>query len=1119
MRFIVLIISRFMMNLFTIWNIIILLFVSCLNISSVLSQKHIVEDIEEEFRNPPSSVRVGAYWYWIDGNISKEGVLKDLEAMKKAGITRAFIGNIGGHGMGDPKGVRIKIFSDEWWDITKTALKKASELGIEIGFFNSPGWSQSGGPWVKSNEAMRFLASTQTIVRGPGKMTIQLEKASNASKVETLYMTPDKGMVSAISDKPIGKFEDVKVLAYPVRSFSGEVLTDNMVRISSSPLVDHIERLLDHKVDSGIVFPSGETFSILLEADTNFVARSLTIYPNPSPINTLVRFQVLVNKKYKTVADFSINRTNPRITAGYEPWAPVVISLPAISSNSYRLEFERPMAGSGIAEIELSSRPKIERYKEKILAKMVDGSNPRWEDYTWREQPEVNDRSLVVDPCSVIDLSDKMSTDGVLNWEVPDGEWVVLRTGMLLTGTVNAPAMPDATGWEVDKMNRKHVESHFNAFIGKILSCIPLEERKAFKVVVQDSYETGGQNFTDDFLEEFESVYGYDPVPYLPAYFGTVVGSEEESDRFLWDIRRFIADKVAKDYVGGLRSVCHKHGLTTWLENYGHFGFPGEFLQYGGQSDEVSGEFWAGGSLMQIENELAASCAHIYGKNLVSSESSTGGGPAYSFTPATLKQGIDCSFTKGINSTIFHVYIQQPTDSVPGFNAWFGTEFNRNNTWFEQMDLYTDYIKRCNYMLRLGNPVSDVAYYIGEDAPKMDGVRDPELPFGYKFDYINSEILLRDMYVSNGALKLPHGVSYRVLVLPKMETMRPEVIEKIERLIRDGAVVIGSSPKRSPSLKDRERSDRYVKEIALRIWGNVDGIRTYSRKYGEGTIYDGVSLQYVFSQIDCLPDMTFTGDYPISFFHRKMGSSEIYYVANLGDKAITTDITFRVHSLQPELWDPLTGRQRHLPAFVSENGQTTVPISMERGESFFIVFREKGKSKSRNLEANFPEPHIVSSANKPWNVNFESQIKPPYPIRIDSLLDLSTYLSDAVKYFSGKAIYETTLSGTKVKENETVFLDLGRVSSMAKVKLNGEYVGGVWTYPYLVDVTDHIREGENQLEIEVVNTWVNRIIGDMKLPLESRDIDILFNPYNAGSRLMESGLIGPVTLKKVSYRK
>lgn len=321
-----------------------------------------------------------------------------------------------------------------------------------------------------------------------------------------------------------------------------------------------------------------------------------------------------------------------------------------------------------------------------------------------------------------------MAEDGTLTWDAPEGEWVILRMGMTPTGTTNSPASPEATGFEIDKMSREHAAAHFDAHMGEILRRIPAEDRKTFRVVVQDSYETGGQNFTDGMIEEFKTRYGYDPTPYLPVYEGVVVGSQEASDRFLWDVRRMVADKVAYDYVGGLRDVSHEHGLHTWLENYGHWGFPGEFLMYGGQSDEIGGEFWSEGELGDIENRAASSCGHIYGKRKISAESNTAAAAPFTRYPRMMKQRSDRFFAEGINNTLLHVYISQPDDREPGINAWFSNEFNRHNTWFSQMDVFTAYLKRVNFMLQQGLNVADAAYFIGEDAPKMTGVTDPRSP-------------------------------------------------------------------------------------------------------------------------------------------------------------------------------------------------------------------------------------------------------------------------------------------------------------------------------------------------------------------------------------------------------
>ncbi len=376
---------------------------------------------------------------------------------------------------------------------------------------------------------------------------------------------------------------------------------------------------------------------------------------------------------------------------------------------------------------------------------------PYWKDYLWPEQPEVDDKSLIIQDKQILDITQHLSPEGVLSWDVPEGgEWIVLRMGMAPTGGVtNGPASPEATGLEVDKMSKKWTAVHFNRFIGEILKRIPEADRKTFKVVVQDSYETGGQNFTDGMLEEFEQRYGYDAFPYLPVFRGYVVNSRMESDRFLWDLRRMIADKIAYDYVGGLREVSHQHGLTTWLENYGHWGFPGEFLMYGGQSDEIGGEFWSQGELGDIENRAATSAGHIYGKTKISAESNTSGGPAYSRHPAMMKQRTDRFFAEGINNTLLHLYIMQPYEekNPGGVNAWFGNEFDRKNTWFSQLDVYTEYLKRVNFMLQQGLNVADVAYFIGEDTPKMTGITDPPLPIGYQYDYINAEVIEQDMTV------------------------------------------------------------------------------------------------------------------------------------------------------------------------------------------------------------------------------------------------------------------------------------------------------------------------------------------------------------------------------------
>ena len=1049
--------------------------------------------IENGFISPPDSIQTSVYWYWISDNISKEGVIQDLHSMKQAGINRAFIGNIG---LDDIPYGKVKMLSEEWWDILHAALKTATELNIEIGIFNSPGWSQSGGPWVSADEAMRYLTASELRVKGPQKFTQKLEK-------------------------PIDIFQDVRVIAYPAPKDDQLVLNTKNGKITSVPHVADLAKITDGDKKTGINFPPENEFVINLEANTPFTARSLLVRSTETPMLANAILQVKeVNGEYRTLSEFQINRSNPALNVGFDPYAPVLVSFPATTATSFRLVFRNTNPNSGLAEVALATSPRVERYSEKTLARMHPTPLPYWKEYQWSQQPVVDDQSTVIDASKVIDISQNLSADGILTWDVPEGEWVILRTGMTPTGTKNAPASPEATGYEVDKMSKKHVAKHFDGHMGEILKRIPEADRKSFKVVVQDSYETGGQNFTDGFLDEFKQRYGYDPLPYLPVYNGLVVNSEQESDRFLWDMRRMVADKVAYDYVGGLREISHQYGLHTWLENYGHWGFPGEFLMYGGQSDEIGGEFWSEGELGNIENRAATSCGHIYGKTKISAESNTCAGSPFSRYPGVIKQRGDRFFAEGINNTLLHVYITQPyEDKNPGMNAWFGNEFNRKNTWFSQMDVYTQYLKRTNFMLQQGLNVADVAYFIGEDAPKMTGVTDPDLPVGYQFDYMNAEVIEKYMTVKDGLITLPHGTQYRMMVLPKLETMRPELLSKIKQLVNDGAIILGPAPKRSPSLQNQPLADQQLQTMASELWGAVDGVNEKSRKFGKGTIMNGMSMEEAFAQINCVPDCKLPEDLSIHYGHRTLGNGEIYFVSNqTGETKIVTP-EFRVKGLQPELWEATTGYMRKLPAYNQKENSTAVPLKLEPFESVFVVFRKQaGLASVSGVEANYPEPTLITDLKGPWSVKFDSsQRGPEEPVIFETLQDWTTSPDDRIKYYSGTAYYSCKFNLDNISEGEKVIINLGKLTAMAKVTINGKYAGGVWTVPYRLDITDLVNAGENELKIEVVNTWVNRLIGDSKLPENQRSTWCPVNPYTPASSLQPSGLFGPVSVLSIKY--
>jgi len=1051
------------------------------------------EALEGGFITPPDSIQTSVYWYWISDNISKEGVINDLKSMKKAGINRAFIGNIG---LDDVPYGKVTMLSDEWWDIIHTALKKATELNIEIGVFNSPGWSQSGGPWVEPEAAMRYLASSEFRVKGPQRLSKKLEK-------------------------PLDLFQDVKVIAFPAPKDDQLILNTQNARITSSPQVPDLEKITDGDDKSAITFPNEHEFKINLESESPFTIRSLSIHISEKPLGAPAILQVKDAKgDFITLSEFQINRTNPALNVGFDPYAPVVVSIPETTAKIFRLIIKNPEPGTGLAEVVFSSSPRVESYAEKTLAKMHQTPLPYWQEYQWPQQPEPTDESTMIDASKVIDLSEKLQTDGTLIWDVPEGEWVILRMGMTPTGTKNSPASPEATGYEVDKMSREHIKMHFYGHLGEILKRIPEADRKTFKVVVLDSYEMGGQNFTDGFLEDFKQRYGYDPIPFLPVYQGRVVNSQQESDKFLWDMRRMVADKVAYDYVGGLRDISHKYGLHTWLECYGHWGFPSEFLMYGGQSDEISGEFWSEGELGDIENRVASSCGHIYGKTRISAESNTCAGNPFSRYPGVIKQRSDRFFAEGINNTLLHVYITQPyEDRNPGMNAWFGNEFNRKNTWFSQMDVYTQYLKRTNYMLQQGLNVADVAYFIGEDTPKMTGITDPALPVGYQFDYMNAEVIEKFMTVKNGLITLPHGTQYRIMVLPKLETMRPELLAKIKDLVSEGAVVLGPPPRRSPSLQNQPTADQQVQSMASELWGEVDGVKVKSRKYGKGLIINGMNMEEAFKLINCPPDCKLPDNNMIHYGHRTLGRGDIYFISNQTSETQIITPEFRIKNMQPELWEATTGYIRNLPSYENKKNSIGVPLKLEPYESVFVVFRKAaGKASASGVEANYPEPAFLAEPKGPWTVNFDTTSwGPEQPVIFENLQDWTTSSVDRIKYYSGTAIYTNKFSLDQLPDGKKVLINLGSFTAMAKVTVNGYYAGGLWTAPYQLDITPFVKAGENDLEIELVNTWVNRLIGDQKLPENQRKTWCPVNPYKADSPLQPSGLFGPVTILSIAY--
>lgn len=1065
---------------------VILLIWGCLQ-QEVTSSTVVYEKMVSDFKVPAEDNHLWCYWYWIDDDISKEGITKDLTAMKHAGIGTAFIGNINPHEIDG----KVPLFSDLWWECMVHAVNEGKRLNVDIGVFNCPGWSQSGGPWVKSEMAMRYLSYSETTVKGPGKVSKKL-------------VQPQK------------KFQDVCVLAYPALELLQVLTKDNAV-INVIPEVKNSENWIDGDLTSAAAFDStvAKTYEIIIKAAAPITARSIMLYPGSQQLNCECKLFVRIDGNDKLVKSFMYDRSNHDISVGPIPTGPVSISLPETRSSEFKLVcYNIHGTTPGFSEIRISEKPVLESYIEKQLGKMHPTPLPMWGSYLWDQQPPVSE-NLILPAENVIDISDKMDKDGNLTWDVSEGEWIVMRIGTSPTGTKNAPAAPQGKGYEIDKASEELIRYHFKYYVGKLLEKIPPQNRDALKYVIMDSYEMGSQNWTDEFEKRFEKRYGYNPKKWLPVLSGVIVNSLTESERFLWDLRRAVADDVAYEYVGGLRKISNQHGLQTWLENYGHWGFPSEFLMYGGQSDLVGGEFWNEGTLGDIECKAASSCVHTYGKNRCFAEAFTCAREIYKRHPAMLKTRGDRCFTEGVNQYVLHLYIQQPDDNrVPGVNAWFGTELNRHNTWFKQSKHWMDYARRCQHLLQQGAYVADVCYFISENAPKVTGVRIPELPAGYSYDYINAELILRDMQVKNGKLALSGGPAYSLMVLPPLDTMRPEVAAKIERLVNQGGSIYGPKPLRSPSMENYPQCDRQVQEIAERIWDESYRGGKLSREYGKGRVFNEMNLEDVLNTLKVQKDFVLDHD-SVLWTHRTKPGMDIYFISNQSDKKIDIQPQFRVTGLKPQLWDAISGDIRTLNEFTQTQQGTIIPLTLEPRQSLFVVFtNEVNQEVKDSYKVNFPVRKTLTKIQGIWNVEFDNPIIDVHRTeRFKDLIDWSDSNDEEIKYYSGTVVYTIEFTLDAIPENQDIFINLGQVNNMAEVTVNGKFAGGAWIYPYVLNVTNSVKPGKNTLQVEVVNLWRNYLVKEHGLPQDQRKTWLVSSDVNKDEQLQPSGLIGPVVIE------
>ena len=725
------------------------------------------------------------------------------------------------------------------------------------------------------------------------------------------------------------------------------------------------------------------------------------------------------------------------------------------------------------------------------------------------------------------DISEKITPDGTLKWTVPEGNWTVLRFGYTITNAQVSTYSVDWKGHVLDYLSRNAFDRYWNEIVEPLLKDAGPLAGTTLKQLETDSWECGGMNWSPDFAADFMNYRGYDPIPYLPVFAGKIVENRDVSNAFLADFRKTLGDCVADNHYKVFAEHAHKYNMQIQPESGGPHAGPLDAIKNLGNSDIVMGEFWAPSPhrpkpVNRFFIKQSSSVAHIYGKKYVGAEAFTTIGPHWNDVLwKSQKPSMDHEFCSGLNMIFFHTFTCSPKEmGIPGQEYFAGTHVNPQVTWWEYSDAFIEYINRCHFLVQQGKFVADVLYYYGDHVPNLAQLKEADpakvLP-GYDYDVTNEDILLQ-LKVEAGRILVPGGVRYRLLVLPDHKVLSPAALEKVDQLLRQGASVLGPKPQRLVSLVGGAESQKQFKELANQLWGDASAT-SGQKQIGKGRLIWGKTARQVLIEDGISPDFEIEASKEgvFDYIHYQIDEMDVYFVCNQTEQTEDVLCRFRVAGKTPELWDPVTGQTRRQVAFTDSNGQTEIPLRFGPYGSVFIVFtnEEPEPSATKNI-VNYTDCVPVMTITGPWQVRFDPKWGAPEKVTFDKLTSWTQHSEPGIKFYSGKATYSTTFAfEEKIDRRKEYWLDLGKVEDVgiARVRLNGQDLGVVWTNPFRANISDVLKPGRNLLEVNVINSWRNRLVGDRDLP-ESRRYTKTNITIRPEWKLLESGLLGPVTIEK-----
>jgi hypothetical protein len=1084
------------------------------------------DPVASGFDNPPQSARPRVWWHWLNGNITKDGIAQDIDWMARSGL--GGLQNFDAEMMTPqlvPK--RLPYMSPEWADAFRFAAQEAERHGLEFGIAASPGWSETGGPWVRPEDGMKKLVWNETTVDGGKPLAAPLPPAPRTTgPFQDLFVQPDIMGQRPSPDALARTGADIAVYAYPVNAAA---LPSPAIRAGDLALDAHKLAAATEDVAAELAAPTADRpVVVTLDYPAPQTIRSVTIFaPGAGSMFEGSTYQAVLETSadgtsWRKVADLPlagvpasagfapVTAARFRVVVSAKPPVPNPQFMPVAGADTGPFGAIGQAKGLRLAQLTLSGEPKVNQFEAKAGFATAD-------DY-FALDAGLDAGEAGVDPAAIVDLTGKVRADGTLDWTPPPGTWKIVRLAWSLTGTENHPATKEATGLEVDKYDGDAVRRYLDTYLAKYEQAAgkDLVGAHGVRAIVTDSIEVGSSNWTPRMLEQFRRLRGYDARPWLPALTGVVIGTRARTDAFLYDWRRTLADLMAGEHYGTVAAVAHEHGLKVYGEALESARVTlGDDMAMRSHANVPMAAMWTyrpefGPNPTAIADMRgAASVSHIYGQNLVAAESMTSAMAPWAFAPSDLRPMIDMEFASGVNLPVIHTSVHQPLgdDRKPGLSlAIFGQYFNRNETWAGMARPWVDYMARSSWMLQQGRFYADVAYFYGEEAPLVALYKHgqpADAPRRYAYDFVNADALLQRLSVKDGDLVSASGARYRVLYLGGSSArMTVATLRRLHALAARGATIVGTAPVATPGLADDPAA---FAALVRQMWSGAPVTRV-----GKGRVVAGRDVEAALAQAARKPDFSVQGtDTPLLFVHRKLADGDVYFVTNRSGKPVSTEARFNVRGKTAEFWHADTGRTE--PAsYRTDQGATVVPLALGANDSVFVVFRRGATAPAVTVKA--PSWSDAATLAGDWAIRFDG-LAAPAAVAHGTTGSLAASPDPQVRYFSGTSVYTRTFTlPPGVTPGAPLKLDLGRVGDVAEVLVNGKPAGIAWKPPYAVDVGHLVAAGANTVEVRVANLWVNRLIGDAQ-PGATKVTFTAAPTYKADAPLRPSGLIGPVTLK------